>query len=71
MPRNNPTTYEDDIIARRFQPPALARSTPFNHAISCGLKSPLIDFSGGVVGVSTSSEEELDNDLRQGIQNIM
>jgi hypothetical protein len=31
----------------------------------------LIDFSGGVVGVSTSSEEELDNDLRQGIQNIM
>jgi hypothetical protein len=31
----------------------------------------VFNFSSGVVGVSTSSEEELDNDLRQGIQNIM
>ncbi len=41
MPRNIPVTYEDDIIARRYLPPALARSTPFNRAISCELKSPL------------------------------
>ncbi len=40
MPRNIQAVYEDDIIARRFLPPALARSTPFNRAISCELKSP-------------------------------
>ena len=42
MPRNIRTVYEDDIIARRFFPPALARSTPFNRAISCELKSLLM-----------------------------
>ena len=42
MPRNIQAVYEDDIIARRFLPPALAGSTPFNRAISCELKSPLM-----------------------------
>jgi hypothetical protein len=41
MPRSIRTVYEDDIIARRFFSPALARSTPFNRAISCELKSLL------------------------------
>ncbi len=41
MPRNITATFEDDIIARRYALPTLARSTPFNRAISCELKSLL------------------------------
>jgi hypothetical protein len=39
MPRNITATLEDDIIARRYALPTLARSTPFNRPISCELKS--------------------------------
>jgi hypothetical protein len=39
MPRNITAAFNDDIIARRYMPPTLARSTPFNRAISCELKS--------------------------------
>jgi hypothetical protein len=41
MPRNITATFEDDIIPRRYALPTLARSTPFNRAISCELKSLL------------------------------
>ena len=39
VPRNICCGSKDDIIARRYFSPALARSTPFNRAISCELKS--------------------------------
>jgi hypothetical protein len=39
VPRNICCGSKDDIIARRYFLPALARSTPFNRAISCELKS--------------------------------
>ena len=39
VPRNFCCDSKDDIIARRYFSPALARSTPFNRAISCELKS--------------------------------
>jgi hypothetical protein len=47
VPRNFCDDSKDDIIARRYFSPALARSTPFNRAISCELKSPknCVEFS--------------------------
>ncbi len=56
MPRSIRTVHEDDIIARHFFPPALARSTPFNCVISCELKSPWTVASSGLLSRLASTK---------------